>query len=94
MAVITVKNGDKYSGIFSSSSLEPNDSSFILKMVQKTHSEEAQANGVAEHEIIFVGSGKDHAMAFDVKDVVELSVENVSSTETASKNQNGKTFYQ
>jgi hypothetical protein len=89
-----VKNGDKYSGIFSSSSLEPNDSSFILKMVQKTHSEEAQANGVAEHDTIFVGSGKDHTIAFDVKDVVELSVENVTSTETSSKNQNGKIFDQ
>ncbi|KAF7588334.1 hypothetical protein BBP40_005862 [Aspergillus hancockii] len=45
-ATITTKNGEKFSGIFSSSSLESSDPSFVLKMVQRpAKQEQNKVNG-------------------------------------------------
>ncbi|THD00006.1 hypothetical protein EYZ11_000458 [Aspergillus tanneri] len=87
---ITTKNGDKFTGIFSSSSLEPTDSSFVLKMVQRQHKDEqSRANGVSETASPYMGPAPDHTVSFDVRDVVDISVPNVSTSEVIAKASNG-----
>ncbi|KAL8970783.1 MAG: hypothetical protein Q9183_001361 [Haloplaca sp. 2 TL-2023] len=75
-AFITVKNGDTFSGIFYGSSLEGSESGYLLKMVQKVRSSEA--NGIHENHGEYIGSGEDHAMSFELKDVVHLAVDGVN----------------
>ncbi|PYI03332.1 putative PAB1 binding protein [Aspergillus sclerotiicarbonarius CBS 121057] len=89
-ATITTRNGEKFTGIFSSSSLEPSDSSFVLKMVQRPpKADQNRANGVSEASSPFMGSAPDHSMSFDVKDVVDISVPNVTTADVTAKGSNG-----
>ena len=74
-----MKNGETFSGVFFGASLEGNDRGYLLKMVQKTLvSDKGEANGVDETYNDYVGSGEDHAMTFDFKDVVHLAVNGVT----------------
>ncbi|KAF2840636.1 hypothetical protein M501DRAFT_930469 [Patellaria atrata CBS 101060] len=85
-STITLKNGDKYSGIFSGSSQEnPNDIRYVLKMVRRLSSANDQSNGVRDEG--YIGNGDEHVMLFDSHDVVDLSVASVSIDKT-SKTQN------
>ncbi|KAJ5379336.1 hypothetical protein N7509_012455 [Penicillium cosmopolitanum] len=87
---ITTKNGDKYTGIFSSSTLEASDSSFLLKMVQRTSQEnQPKSNGVSDVTTPYLGAAPEHSMAFDVKDIADISVPNVSPAEVSAKETNG-----
>ncbi|KAJ5333692.1 SM domain found in ataxin-2 [Penicillium brevicompactum] len=87
---ITTKSGDKYTGIFSSSSLEPNEVSFLLKMVQRASQEgQFRANGVSDVATPFLGSAPEHIMSFEVKDVIDISVPNVTTAEISAKEPNG-----
>lgn len=62
----------------------------MLKMVQRLSKQDLQrANGVSDAASPFLGSGADHIMAFDVKDVVDISVANVSTTDVTAKAPNG-----
>ncbi|RAK82363.1 putative PAB1 binding protein (Pbp1) [Aspergillus fijiensis CBS 313.89] len=89
-ATVTSKTGEKYTGVFSSASLEPNESSFLLKMVQRPNKQEQhRANGVSEASSPFMGSAPDHSMSFDVKDIVDISVSDVSTTDVLAKAPNG-----
>ncbi|KAJ5281830.1 hypothetical protein N7478_007202 [Penicillium angulare] len=85
---ITTKNGDTYTGVFSSSTLEPTDSSFSLKMVQRAP-EENKTNGVNDATTPYLGAGIDHAMSFDIKDIADISVPNVVPAEVSVKESNG-----
>ncbi|KAJ6036160.1 SM domain found in ataxin-2 [Penicillium herquei] len=87
---ITTKNGDKYTGIFSSSTLEPSESSFSLKMVQRVSDDnQSKTNGVSQVASPYLGTGIDHAMAFDIRDVADISVPNVVPAEVSVKESNG-----
>ncbi|KAJ5610838.1 hypothetical protein N7510_007557 [Penicillium lagena] len=87
---ITTKSGDKFTGIFSSSTLEASDSSFLLKMVQRASQEnQPKANGVSEVTSPYLGTGPDHSMAFDIKDVADIAVPNVVPAEVSAKESNG-----
>ncbi|KAI9928641.1 hypothetical protein ASPWEDRAFT_36403 [Aspergillus wentii DTO 134E9] len=89
-AIITTKNGESFTGIFSSSSLEPSDSSFLLKMVQRASKQDPQrTNGVSDVASPFLGSAPEHSMAFDVKDIVDIAVANVSTADVTAKTANG-----
>ncbi|KAK1150270.1 poly(A)-binding protein binding protein [Aspergillus melleus] len=89
-ATITTKNGDKFTGIFSSSSLEPTDASFALKMVQRQQNKEQQrANGVSETASPYMGTAPDHTVSFDIRDVADIAVANVSTSEVIAKSSNG-----
>ncbi|KAF9886121.1 hypothetical protein FE257_012056 [Aspergillus nanangensis] len=89
---LTTKNGDKYTGIFSSSSLESLDSSIILKMVQSLSKSDTQrANGVSESASPFLGSAPDHAMAWDARDLLDIAVAGVSTSDVTIKGPNGAT---
>ncbi|KAJ5160484.1 uncharacterized protein N7482_007488 [Penicillium canariense] len=87
---ITTKSGEKFTGIFSSSSLEATDSSFLLKMVQRTSQEnQGKANGASDTTASYLGSAPEHSMAFDIKEVADIAVPNVSPAEVSVKESNG-----
>ncbi|KAJ9358333.1 hypothetical protein DTO027B9_2524 [Paecilomyces variotii] len=90
-ATVTTKNGDKFTGIFSSSSLEPNDSTFTLKMVHRpsAQSDQTRANGLSDVASPYLGSAPDHSMSFDIKEIADLSVAEVSTANMTQKEQNG-----
>ncbi|KAJ5587814.1 SM domain found in ataxin-2 [Penicillium hispanicum] len=89
-AVITTKSGEKFSGIFSSSTLETSDSSFLLKMVQRASQEnQPKTNGVSDVGSPYLGTAPEHIIAFDVKDVTDIAVPNVSPAEVSVKESNG-----
>ncbi|KAI9835570.1 MAG: hypothetical protein M1819_002021 [Sarea resinae] len=89
-ASITVKNGDKFTGIFSGATLETNETSYVLKMVKKVKAVgKEQANGVTDGSDEYLGTGDSHAMTFEIRDVIDLAVEGASLTQTQSKSQNG-----
>ncbi|KAI4164474.1 MAG: hypothetical protein LQ342_001787 [Letrouitia transgressa] len=88
-ASVTVKNGDVFSGIFCGAAMEINESNYLLKMVQKIKSGvKTEANTVPELLNEYTGVGEDHAMSFDLKDVVDLAVEG-ATFDGRDKPQNG-----
>lgn len=77
-------------GIFSSSTLEASDSSFLLKMVQRASQDgQPKVNGVSDVASPYIGSGPEHSMAFDIRDIADIAVPNVSPAEVSVK-ENGK----
>ena len=59
--------------------MDNNESTYLLKMVRRVKlGNEAESNGVVNSEVEYVGSGEDHAMSFDAKDVIDLAVKDVS----------------
>jgi hypothetical protein len=59
-------------------------------MVQRPSKQDLQrTNGVSDATSPFLGSGADHSMVFDVKDVVDISVANASTTDVTAKAPNG-----
>lgn len=62
----------------------------MLKMAQRASKQDLQrTNGVSDVASPFMGSAPDHSMSFDVKDVVDISVPNVSTAEVTAKESNG-----
>ncbi|OJI97623.1 hypothetical protein ASPVEDRAFT_301831 [Aspergillus versicolor CBS 583.65] len=85
-ATVTTRNGDEYSGIFSSSSLESNESSITLKMTQRqSKQDQSRANGVSDVASPFFGSAPEHVMTFNMNDVLDVSVANVTTTDVLAK---------
>ncbi len=71
--------------------MEASDSSFLLKMVQRASQEnQGKSNGMSDSASSYIGSAPEHSMAFDVKDVADISVPNVSPAELSVKESNGK----
>lgn len=61
--------------------MDNTESTYLLKMVRRVKlGSEAESNGVVNSEVEYIGSGEDHAMSFDAKDVVDLAVKDVSFT--------------
>lgn len=89
-ATVTLKSGERFSGIFSSSSLEQQEYRYTFKMVKRLPSLGGQVNGTSESQDDYCGVGRDYRMIFDVKDVVVLNVENVAVDKTKARN--GKLF--
>ncbi len=84
---MTVKSGNRFSGVFSGASLETTELAYVLKMVKQLQSE--QTNGFSESHDGYVGYGDDHAMTFEIKDVVDMAVTNVFTEKLHSKLGNG-----
>ncbi|KAL3435241.1 hypothetical protein BDV09DRAFT_76007 [Aspergillus tetrazonus] len=83
---VTTKNGDQFTGILSSSTLEANESSVTLKMTHRHSKQEQQrANGVSDVASPFFGSAPDHIMTFNMSDVLDVSVLNVTTTDLSAK---------
>jgi len=59
-------------------------------MAKKIHSAgEAQTNGITDHESPLTGSGPDFAMIFNLRDIADVDIPELSFP-TAGKSQNGK----
>lgn len=56
-------------------------------MVQRP--DQSRSNGATNAAAPFLGSAPDHSMVFDAKDVVDISVANVSPADVTSKPSNG-----
>ncbi|KAL5043642.1 hypothetical protein BDW71DRAFT_115795 [Aspergillus fruticulosus] len=83
---VTTKSGDQFTGILSSSSLESNESSVTLKMTQRHLKQEQQrANRVSDVASPFFGSAPEHIMTFNINDVLDVSVLNVTTTDLSAK---------
>lgn len=87
---ITVKAGDRFEGLLSGSTLNPTNSKITLKMVRKLHAAagEGQTNGTAPREAALVGSGPEHALNLDVKDIADMVISEFAPLEN-SKLANG-----
>ncbi|EFW23269.1 PAB1 binding protein Pbp1 [Coccidioides posadasii str. Silveira] len=93
-ATITTKNGENFSGIFSGSRTEPNETSFVLKMTRRasTDPDSIRPNGTSHQASPYLGSGPDHKMIFDAQDVADFAVAGVSTAGMGVKEQNGSSF--
>lgn len=89
---MTLKDGEIFSGIFFGASMENNESTYILKMVQQIKTtEKSEVNGAQDDMGAFVGAGEDHTMIFDTQDVTDLAVEGVGLG-AQDKHQNGNSL--
>ena len=86
-ANLSLKNGDRYTGVFSGATTQQGDARYNLKMVRKLSS--APTNGTASTDHL-VGEGEDFAMAFDVNDTLDLSVAGLSFGSSQARAANGK----
>ncbi|KAI4629532.1 uncharacterized protein J4E87_003796 [Alternaria ethzedia] len=88
--IITLKNGEKYSGVLSGTSLDPSELRYVFKMVKKLlPTSNAQTNGTSQLSDDYVGSGDYHVMSFDMSDVADFNVNNVVLDKSQLKGQNG-----
>ncbi|KAH0543836.1 hypothetical protein FGG08_001875 [Glutinoglossum americanum] len=88
-ATVTVKNGDIFTGVFTGSSVDPTEPAYVLKMVKhiKSVGSNEQSNGVKDSG--YVGTGAEHVMIFELRDVVDLFVETISFNDMTTRPQNG-----
>lgn len=77
------KNGDRYSGIFSSLG----DKGYTIKMARKMSSSGKQSNGVTGEE---AGEGDERSLTLATSDVVDLKVDGVRLDKPQGRAQNGK----
>lgn len=86
-----MKDGEKFTGIFSGSTLESNETILILKMARRplSESDSAQSNGVSQNEPSYVGSGSDHQLLIDVQDITCSDIQSLSTSGVVAKDQNG-----
>ena len=90
LANITLKNGEKYTGVLSGNSLDPAEMRYVFKMVRRVQTAgDQQVNGVSEAADDYVGVGDNHVMTFDIGDVADLCVGNVVLDKSQVKPQNG-----
>ena len=86
---VTVKNGDVFSGIFFGADVESHEPSYLLKMVQQIRfGNKSEVNGNQENLGEYIGIGDDYSMSFDIKEVADLAVDNVTF-DHRDKSQNG-----
>ncbi|KAF1849768.1 uncharacterized protein K460DRAFT_272116 [Cucurbitaria berberidis CBS 394.84] len=87
---ITLKNGEKYSGVLSGTSLDPSELRYVFKMVKKLlPASHAQTNGSGDVSDDYIGVGDYHVMSFDMSDVADFNVNNVVLDKSQTKGQNG-----
>ncbi|KAG9543096.1 hypothetical protein KCV01_g25201, partial [Aureobasidium melanogenum] len=89
--VVFLKNGEKFTGVFSSAYTEPADPRLTLKFTKKLSQ---QTNGTTDQSDAYIGEGEDHAMSFSLPDVVDLSVTNLflAASETRAQQSNAPAF--
>lgn len=86
---ITLKNGEKYTGVLSGTSLDPTEMRYVFKMVKRIQDGETPVNGTNGLSDDYIGVGDNHVMSFDIGDVADFNVSNVVLDKTQSKAQNG-----
>lgn len=92
-AVLTLKNGEQFVGVFSGCSVDAHPHQYLLKMVRRTRSpNQQQTNGATDTSDEYIGEGADHAMTFDVQDTADLNINDLGPLAAAPK-QNGTSTY-
>ena len=92
-ATIEAKTGEVYAGIFSCSLSETTDAFWLLKMVKrKAAGSDRRPGGTDGASSGYIGSGPEHSMYFDIKDVVELAVDGVEFGDRSTKGPNGTLY--
>jgi hypothetical protein len=61
-------------------------------MVQRADDNQSKTNGASDVVNPYLGTGIDHAMCFDIRDVADISVPNVVPAEVSVKESNGKEY--
>ncbi len=70
--------------------MENHEPAYLLKMVQQVRSgNKNDVNGNHEASGEYVGIGEEHSMSFDVKEIADLAVDNVTF-DHRHKSQNGR----
>jgi len=87
-AIVTLRNGETYAGVFTGASIESNNLRYTIKMAKSVKAE----NGVAGGHSEYIGEGDDHAMVFDVQDTVDVNVAGVDLQRQERKLPNGTTI--
>jgi hypothetical protein len=60
-------------------------------MVQRADQEDQPAsNGVSDVATPYLGTGPDHNLHFDIREIADISVPNVTTAEVSAKAPNGK----
>jgi PAB1-binding protein PBP1 len=72
-----LRDGNKYSGIFSACNLDSADPKYTLKMVRKINLDDSQTNGASDAQEAYVGNGPDFVKTFAAKDVIDLAAQDV-----------------
>ncbi|KAF2710622.1 hypothetical protein K504DRAFT_266615 [Pleomassaria siparia CBS 279.74] len=86
----TLKNGEKYTGVLSGTSLDPSEMRYVFKMVKRIQpAGDAQVKGTNEVSDDYVGVGDSHVMSFDIGDVAHFNVDHVVLDKTQARTQNG-----
>ncbi|KAI9714341.1 MAG: hypothetical protein M1820_000302 [Bogoriella megaspora] len=88
-SVLTLKSGEKYSGIFSGINIDSPDSYYIIKMAKRAESPSNAVNGTNNSTDDYLGAGEDHMLTFLAQDVVDLALSDVLLEKTTNKSQNG-----
>ena len=88
--IITLKNGEKFNGIFSGASLRTPASRFDMKMVKRISRATSPQPNLSEPLDEFIGTGDDHVMAFDLQDTLDLNVSGVQLLSAENKSSNGE----
>ncbi|KAF2673746.1 hypothetical protein BT63DRAFT_451804 [Microthyrium microscopicum] len=83
-STVTLQNGEKYTGVFSSATSDQSDVKYLLKMVKRVGGQDSQVNGASDALESYVGNGEDHVMTFLARDV-ELHVPNAQLAKPKSK---------
>lgn len=87
---IITKSGDKFNGIFSTPNVDPNNTSFLLKMVQRVTQLEPRADALSDVTSPFVGTAPDYSMRFKLDEIADILVNSVSTSEVVVKENHGK----
>lgn len=89
-AHVTLKNQDRFTGIFSTASIESSVNSIALKMSWRLPYQTGdQTNGILDTSPDYVGYGPDHVMTFDIKDIVNVEVPSATTDKVQQKHVNG-----
>jgi hypothetical protein len=88
-ANITLKNGEKYTGVLSGTSLDPTEMRYVFKMVKKISAGDAQVNGSSDLSDEYVGHGENHVKSFDIGDVADFNCNGVVLNQGQARAQNG-----
>lgn len=85
-----LKNGEKYTGVLSGTSLDPNELRYVFKMVKHAGNVSGSAaNGTDAQSGAYVGNDSDHVMSVDVSDVACLTGRGVVFDGRQTRAQNG-----
>ncbi|RMZ84391.1 hypothetical protein DV738_g630, partial [Chaetothyriales sp. CBS 135597] len=83
---VSTRTGDRYRGFMAGASLVPNNAKITLKMTKKLPSSSGtSANGLGSREAALVGSSPEYAMTWDVRDLVEIDLDDLSLVETVKQ---------